>query len=320
MSEVGYYVNAFAKTTAGVVCDQAILAASATLEFQLPREWSLIGDIRVTVQGDAKTDAASADEIVEMITDFKIITTKGGEVHFSTGLDLFKWSGWVMHGNNKIGCMRTGGAADNESAITYLYPLGLGPQKWYNGDGDFFGLPGHMADRLVITFADDTEIDSKQLTVEYDGLMKGPMPVAYQCLDVYGYTPAAGAVTDIRLPQDALLRGVYGFSTHHFDDEGTETTLVHDKIAIVKAMRVVLETQPLSRQYGVQSLETDTHDAPTDGGVLSLESDAHWFWDLDFGEGGHGYEIDADLAIRATAALNEASRLYRVTYSLVNPQ
>ena len=320
MSAVGRYINSYLKTTGGVVCNQAVLAASVTLEFPLPRTWSLIGDIRVTVQGDSSgTNIVEKKELMDMIQDFRIITTKGTEVHFSAGIDLAKWSGWCMWGNNKIAASRVGFAAAQESAITYVYPLGLGIQKWYNGDGDFFGLPGHMADRLVIQFDDDIVLESKMLTVEVDGIKDGPMPVAYQCVDVYGWDPtAAGELTDIRLPMDSLLRGVYGWTTVHFDVDGTQTDLSTREVAIVKSNRVVLQTQPLSRQYGVQTLQVNDP-VSSEGGFNSLESDEHWFWDLDFGEGGHGYEIDMDMNIRVTAGTaHSAVRIHRVCYSLVN--
>jgi len=317
MSAVGHFISSFATTTAGVVCNQAALASGVTLEFPLPRTWSLIGDIRVTVQGLSSGDGVTHAELVEAITDFRIMTTKGTEVHFNSGLDLSKWSAWCMWGNNKIAAHRIGFADDQAVAITYVYPLGLGVQKWYNGDGDFFGLPGHMADRLLITFATNACFDNHLLTVEYDGIKDGPMPIHYQCCDVYSYTAtAANQLNDIRLPEDALLRGVFAWSDINFNVDGIVTTLSTSMCQIVKSNRVVLETQPLTRQYGMQQLEVDDPVPGAEGGFYNLENDEHWFWDLDFGEGGHGYEIDADHAIRIRSGADDAVRIYRVYYSL----
>jgi len=311
------YICAYAKSTGGILQNQAALAAGVTVEYPLPRTWSLIGDIRVTVQGESSGDAVTNINMRDMIQEFRILTTKGTEVRMN-GYDLSKWSGWVMHGNNKIAPQRIGAADDQEAAITYLYPLGIGPQKWQNGDGTFFGLPGHMADRLIIQFDDDVELDGKQVTIEYDGLIGGPMPYTYQCLDVFSYTAAAVAqVNDISLPTDAILRGVFGWTATEFDTDTAAITLSTGEVAIVKNQTVVLQTNPLSRQFGMQNLQTNDNVSTDEGGRLSLESGCHWFWDLDYGEGGHGYKIDKDTSIRITAAIAEAARIHRVYYSLV---
>jgi len=302
-------------STGGVLYDHvAIPAGGETVEFVLPTSFHTCL-ISIVVQGDDTTDAATWAEEIYNVTCIEIYTTEGQalRVEGGNGLDPYMYSHWSV--KDRMGSYRVGGdAADEESVIHYKVPLSLGLYRWFNHDGEFFGLPMEIADRLRVVFDTDahTGMDSREATVQAFGLAK-PTPVAWRTTMVDSYTAVVGQSHWSELPTDTRLAGVWTFHTTAFDSDTAnlvltvnEQRLAYGRTTFFKRVKTIAlqDRLPLFANAADPADTLNFHDCYT-------------YWELDPCEIGAGEPNPGNLVVESVGGVAEATRVYPVVWRLV---
>jgi len=302
-------------STGGVLYDQvAVAALGETVEFVLPTDFHTCL-IKISVQGDDTTDAATHAERIANVTAYEIFTTEGEalRVEGGAGADPFYYPWWVqkdMRGSYAVG----GDAADEEDAVTYKIPLSLGIWRWFNYAGEFFGLPLEIADRLRVAFTTDVlaGMDSRQATLQAFGLRK-PKPKAFRTTIPDAYTAAIGQSHWTELPPDTRLAGVWTFHTTSWNSDTANVDLTIDEQRLAYGRTSFFKRCKLMQMQD-SIIGTAIADDP-DKGIIT--TDCYTYWPLDPCEMGAGEPNPGNLTVESVGGQAEATRVYPIVWRLV---
>ena len=291
---------------------KATITASTTVEYDLPNNFT-ISLIAITMQGDSDTDAATFAEVLAQMGTIEVITTRGGEIYIEAE-DLYALGGYLRRGDE--GVFVLGAAADKEAALTVYLPLGIDVSTWFatnpiTGKQEYYGLAGHLADKLRIAWDADTGMDSRQAIVQVMGY-SGIKPKAYMVYREDSYTSVANAFRTQKISGAGNLRGVFGFSTTNFSVDTTDVDLGVKEVNIWVDEKPILEAFTLGLQKGASGLQAD--DPASGTGVLD---DQHWLWNLDPCAKGLGYPIRDNMKVANKGGTAEAVRVYPLIYRTV---
>lgn len=288
--------------------------SGGAVEYDLPNNFA-ISLIAITMQGDSTTDAATLAETLAGMGTIEVITTRGGEIYIEAE-DLFALTGYLNRGDE--GVIVKGAAADKEFAFTAYLPLGINASKWFTinpitGKTEYYGLAGHLADKLRITWDTDAVAgaDSRQATVQVFGY-SGIQPKAYTVYREDSYTPTANQFRTQKISGAGMLRGVFGFTTTNLNVDSANTVLDVKELEIWVDEKPVLETFTIGLQKGASGVVADDPAGGT--GVL----DDQWFlWDLDPSQVGLGVPIVDNMKVANLGGNASAVRVYPMVYRYV---
>lgn len=291
---------------------KATITASTTVEYDLPNNFTT-SLIAITMQGDSDTDAATFAEVLAQMGTIEVITTRGGEIYIEAE-DLYALGGYLKRGDE--GVFVLGAAADKEAALTVYLPLAINVSQWFGQDPitgkmSYYGLAGHLADKLRIAWDADTGLNSRQAIVQVFGYA-GIQPKAYMAYREDSYTSVANAFRTQKISGAGSLRGVFGFTTTNFNVDTGNTELGVKEVNIWKDEKPVLEAFTLGLQKGASGLQADDPAGGT--GVLG---DEYWLWDLDPCARGMGIPIQANMKVANKGGTAEAVRVYPLVYRTV---
>lgn len=291
---------------------KAGITASQAVEYDLPNNFT-ISLITITMQGDCDTDAVTFAEILAQMGTIEVITTRGGEIYIEAE-DLYPLSGYLAKGEE--GVVNIGAAADKECALTVYIPLGITARKWFainpvTGKVEYFGLPGHLANKLRVSWGTDTGINSRDAIVQVEGY-SGIKPKAYQVFREDSYTSVANAFKTQKISGAGALRGVFGFTTSNFNVDTGNVELGVKEVNVWLDEKPVLEAFTLGKQMGAEGVQADD---PA-GGTGSLD-DTHWLWNLDPSNMGLGMPIQDNMKVANKGGTAEAVRVYPLIYRRV---
>lgn len=293
---------------------KTIGSSGGAVEYDLPNNFA-ISLITITMQGDCTTDAATYAETLAGLGTIEVITSRGGEIYIEAE-DLVALDAYL---NKADKCTYVlGAAADKELALTAYVPLGLSVSKWFatnpvTGKVEYYGLAGHLADKLRITWGTDAVAgsDSRAATVQVSGYA-GLKPKAYMTYREDSYTSVAGQFRTQKISGAGQLRGVLGFTTTNLSVDSANTVLGVSEVEVWVDEKPVLEALTIGLQKGAEGI---TADDPA--GVAGAIGDEHWIWDLDPSKVGLGLPIVDNMKVANKGGTAEAVRVYPLVYRTI---
>lgn len=294
--------------------DKTISSSGGAVEYDLPNNFA-ISLIAITMHGDCDTDAATFAETLAGMGTIEVITTRGGEIYIEAE-DAYALGGYLKRGDEGVYVL--GAAADKENALTVYLPLAINVSKWFapdpiTGKMSYYGLAGHLADKLRVTWDSDTNAgsDSRQAIVQVFGY-SGIQPKAYMTYREDSYTPTANQYRTQKVSGHGNLRGVFGFTTTNLNVDSANTVLDVKQVDVWVDEKPIRQVLTLGLQKGAQGIQADD---PA-GGTGGLD-DQWWLWDLDPSAMGLGIPIVPNMKVACYGGNAAASRVYPLIYRSV---